>query len=69
VLGSYCAMQYPSTCEGTLAFYVVADDRIDWGAPIITGARYRVEDRATACLPIIANCNDEYTVQLERLSP
>ena len=30
-------------------------------------ALFRVEDRATDCLPDIANCIDEYTAKIERV--
>lgn len=69
MLGVYCAIQYPSTCDGHISFYFTAAPGtvVNWNEKLITNALFRVEDRATSCLPDVANCLDEYTAKLERV--
>ena len=69
MLGVYCTIQYESTCDGHMSFYFTSPpgQYVDWNANTITNALFRIEDRATSCLPNIANCLDEYTAKLERL--
>jgi hypothetical protein len=69
MLGVYCTIQYPSTCDGHISFYFTAPPggSVNWNDSVITNALFRVEDRATSCLPDIANCLDEYTAELKRV--
>lgn len=69
MLGIYCAIEYPSTCSGHISFYFTTPpgQNVNWNDSVITNALFRVEDRATDCLPDIANCIDEYTAKLERV--
>lgn len=69
MLGVYCTIQYPSTCDGHISFYFTAapGTSVNWSDNLITNALFRVEDRATSCLPDVANCLDEYTAKLERV--
>lgn len=69
MLGTECEMKYPSLCQGQINFYFYAPVGIpvNWGAPRIEGARFRIADYASECLPDQANCLDEYAVLLERI--
>jgi hypothetical protein len=68
MLGTNCEMQYPSRCAGQIEFYFYAPvgTAVNWSAPRIEGARFRIQDYASECLPAPANCLDEYNVLLER---
>lgn len=71
MLGTNCLMRYPSTCEGRVAFYFYAQpgQTVDWSAPVITNAVFRVEDTTMGCIPDRSDCLDEYNVILERMPP
>lgn len=69
MLGTECQMLYPSRCQGFINFYFYApqNSAVDWSAPTIHGARFRVKDHVAGCIPDQANCLDEYDVQLDRM--
>lgn len=67
MLATYCDFTYKSSCPGNIKFSFTAPPGVDWNAPIIDGAIFRIRDYASSCLPDTANCLDEWSVRLERI--
>jgi hypothetical protein len=69
MLGTNCEMQYPTTCRGLVSFYFYQPPGavVDWSAPVIHNAVFRIEDTTLGCIPNISGCLDEYKVVLTRL--
>lgn len=69
MLGTECEMKYPAACIGNVNFYFYAPpgSTVDWSAPTIQGVRFRVRDHVRGCIPDLADCLDEYEVNLQRM--
>ena len=69
MLGTYCQIVYKAGCDGHMLFSFRAPSgvTVDFGAPVVEGAQFRIQDFSPNCFSDQSNCLDEYVVRLERL--